>query len=153
MHALAHYSKGEPLLMNPYVDLGELSKKSKFIFPESSEELPLILLSGDNARTVIPLHRSLLQGGFRVQFAAYYELELEWKLHRHPIVLLEVSGVHGVETAIKEAIKLKRHDPQQFVGYLADPLLYTSGLAGDAVFPRDAEHLTTALRNHFGDTV
>lgn len=133
--------------MNPYIDLSELSRKSV------SSELPLILLSGDNARTVIPLHRSLLNEGFRVQFAAYYELEMEWKLHRHPVVLLEVAGAHSVETAIKAALKLKRHDPQLFVGYLADPLLHTSSLAGDAVFPRDAAQLAKALRTHFGDNL
>ncbi len=129
--------------MNPYVDFSELSQKSV------PSESPLILLSGDNARTVLPLHRSLLGQGFRVQFAPYFELETEWKLHRHPVVLLEVSGAHSVETAITAALELKRHDPHQFVGYLADPLLHTSGLAGDAVFPRDPDQLGDALRNHF----
>jgi hypothetical protein len=111
-------------------------------------DLPSILLSGDNARTVLPLHHSLLNQGFRVQFAAYYELEAAWKRHRHPIVLLEVSGAHSVEAAVNAAMELKRHDPHQFVGYLADPVLHTSGLAGDAIFPRASEDLVKALRNH-----
>jgi len=115
------------------------------------EELPSILLSGDNARSVLPLHRTLLDQGFHVQFAAYYELETAWKQHRQPIVLLEVSGAHSVEAAVNAAIELKRHDPRQFVGYLADPILHSSGLAGDAIFPRTPESLIRALRNHFGN--
>jgi len=119
------------------------------VSPSHSPHPARILLSGDNARTVLPLHHSLLAQGLRVQFAAYYELETIWKQHRHPIVLLEVSGHHSVETAVNAAIRIKRQDPHQFVGYLADPDLYTSGLAGDAIFPRTSEQLVEALQNLF----
>jgi hypothetical protein len=43
---------------------------------------------------------------------------------------------------------LKRQDPLLFIGYIADPILHTSGLAGDAIFPRSAEQLASALRRH-----
>jgi hypothetical protein len=91
-----------------------------------------------------------------VHFAsAYNEIEPLWQEKRHPliplVVLLEVSGTQGVEAAVNAAISLKRKDPLQFVGYLADPVLRTSGLAGDAIFPRAFEQLAKALRNHFRD--
>jgi hypothetical protein len=122
----------------------------------SSEDLPLILLSGDNARTAGNLHRALIDQGFRVQFApAYTQLESLWQRHCQPnacsMVLLEVSGAHGVEAAVDAALQLKRLNPYQFVGYLADPALRTSGLIGDVIFPRSAEQLAKALRNHFRD--
>lgn len=120
--------------------------------------LPLILLSGDNARTSDILHRALLDEGFRVQLApSYSHLESLWQQHRPiqhgdafpPIVLLEVSAPDAVEPAVEAALKLKRHDPLLFIGYLADPALHTSGLAGDAIFPRATEPLAAALRRHF----
>jgi hypothetical protein len=116
----------------------------------SNDDFPDILLSGDNTRTALSLHQALLDQGFRVQFAAAYsDLEMLWKQQRHSVVLLEVSDVHSVEAAVNAAIQLKRHDPRQFVGYLADPILRISGLAGDAIFPRTSEQLAIALRNHF----
>ncbi|HTV04740.1 MAG TPA: hypothetical protein VME86_05180 [Acidobacteriaceae bacterium] len=114
----------------------------------ASVELPPILLSGDNARTVVPLHHSLLGQGLHVQFVPYFELEAAWKKHRYPVVLLEVSGAHAVEAAINAALELKRHDPHQFVGYLADPAPYSRGLTGDAIFPRTSDKLVPALRSH-----
>lgn len=120
----------------------------------SSNELsfnsPPILLSGDNARTASLLHQALSEQGFRVQLApTYKDVEALWLRDRPSMVLLEVSGSHAVEAAVQLALRLKRHDNQVFVAYLADPILYSSGLAGDAVFPRTTRHLATALREHF----
>jgi len=113
---------------------------------------PLILLSGDNNRTTALLHDSLTDEGFQVQLAAgYQDLEALWQQRRHPMILLEVSGPQSVEAAVDTALSLKRQDPQQFVGYLADPVLHTSGLAGDAIFPRTPDQLACALRRHFGN--
>ena len=113
---------------------------------------PLILLSGDNDRTTALLHDSLTDEGFQVQLAAgYQDLEALWQQRRHPMILLEVSGPQSVEAAVHTALSLKRQDPQQFVGYLADPVLHTSGLAGDAIFPRTPDQLASALRRHFGN--
>ena len=118
--------------------------------PDLIPDSPLILLSGDNARTATLLHDSLTEEGFCVHLApGYHELETLWQQQRYPMVLLEVSGPQSVEAAVKTALTLKRHDPQQFVGYLADPVLHTSGLAGDAIFPRTPDQLASALRRHF----
>jgi hypothetical protein len=111
---------------------------------------PLILLSGDNARTALILCNALVDKGFRVHLAPdFHELETIWQQHRHPVVLLEVSGPQSVEAAVRTALRLKHHDPQQFVGYLADPVLQTSGLAGDAIFPRTSDQLARALKQYF----
>jgi hypothetical protein len=114
--------------------------------------LPFILLSGDNARTAHTLHCDLADKGFRTQFApSYSELPTLWQQRRHPMVLLEVSCAHGVEPAVNAALQLKRRNPLIFVGYLADPALHTSGLTGDAIFPRTSEQLAKALSNHFSN--
>jgi len=124
--------------------------QSNRITLEPFHHLPQILLSGDNTRTALILRQALAEEGFRVELAAgYNELENLWQQHRHPMVLLEVSGPQAVEPAIRTALRLKYQDPRQFVGYIADPLLQTSGLAGDAIFPRGSEKLTKALRRHF----
>jgi hypothetical protein len=124
----------------------------------SSESLPLILLTGDNPRTSHLLHRALLEEGFQVQLAqSYTQLESLWHQERPsnernaapPIVLLEVTGADAVEPAVEAALKLKRQDPLLFIGYLADPVLHASGLAGDAIFPRATGQLANALRRHF----
>jgi ActR/RegA family two-component response regulator len=116
----------------------------------SSDKLPHILLSGDNARTTSILQRALIEDGFRVELApSYNELLPLWQRQRHAVVLLEVSGLHAVETAVNNALRLKRHDPLLFIGYVADPALHTSGLAGDAIFLRSPELLANALREHF----
>lgn len=123
-----------------------------------SESLPLILLTGDNPRTSHLLHRALLEEGFQVQLApSYTQLESLWHQERPgkkrnaapPIVLLEVTGADAVEPAVEAALKLKRQDPLLFIGYLADPVLHASGLAGDAIFPRTSEQLAKSLRRHF----
>lgn len=96
------------------------------------------------------LYQSLTEHGFRVQLApTFKDAERLWLRDRPSMVLLEVSGAHAVESAVHLALQLKRHDHQVFIAYLADPVLYSSGLAGDAVFPRTTRHLTTALREHF----
>lgn len=116
-----------------------------------SPSSPLILLSGDNARTAVVLRDALVDEGFRVHLApGFHELETIWHQYHHPMVLLEVSGPQSVEAAVDTALRLKHHDPQQFVGYLADPVLQTSGLAGDAVFPRTSDQLARALKRYFG---
>lgn len=117
-----------------------------------SSSSPLILLAGDNPRAARALHRALLGHGFRVQSTpTYRELYAVWTQQRHSqagaMVLLDVPGGHAVEAAVETALKFKRDDPQQFVAYLADPVLHTSGLAGDAVFPRNADQLAQALRS------
>lgn len=116
--------------------------------------IPLILLSGDNAHTAYHLSQALTSNGFAVQLAPNYsDVEALWRRQHESaepvVVLLEVSGQHSVEPAVDTALQLKRHDPYQFVGYLADPLLESSGLAGDAIFPRSSELLADALRRHF----
>jgi hypothetical protein len=98
------------------------------------------------------LHQALCDDGFRVQLAApYRNLELTWREQRPAMVLLEVSGAHSVEAAVHAALELKRLDPLQFIGYVADPVLHSSGLAGDAIFPRTSEQLAKELRRHFRD--
>lgn len=112
----------------------------------------MILLSGDNARSTSVLHQALLSEGLQVDLApTYRDIEPMWLEHRHPLVLLEVSGAYGVEAAVKAALELKRQDPLQFVAYIADPALHSSGLAGDGIFPRTSEHLARELRRHFRD--
>jgi hypothetical protein len=115
-----------------------------------ASDFPNILLAGDNSRVAEALHQKLVEEGFAVHLApGYRALEVLWQQHRHPIVLLDVSNIHAVEAAIDAAMAIKRRDSSQFVGYLADPILRTSGLAGDAIFPRNLHLLPDALRMHF----
>jgi len=79
----------------------------------------------------------------------YSELEALSHAHKDGVVLIEVSHQQSVEAAVDLALRLKRRNSGQFVGYLADPVLHTSGLAGDAIFPRSANHLPDALRAYF----
>ncbi|MGB7189621.1 MAG: hypothetical protein WBD10_05755 [Acidobacteriaceae bacterium] len=110
----------------------------------------LILLCGDNTRTTLRLGQALVEEGFGVELASGYpELEAQWRQRRHPVVLLEVSGPQAVEDAVNAALSLKRRDPRQFVGYLADPGFQTSGLAGDGIFPRASRPLAMALKRFF----
>jgi PleD family two-component response regulator len=116
----------------------------------SFDYLPQILLSGDNSSTARALHRALQAQGFRIRFAAAYsELAAALQQQGEAMVLLEVPDADSVEAAVQAALQLKRLDPLQFVGYLADPALHSSGLAGDAIFPRASEQLIKALRSHF----
>lgn len=111
-----------------------------------------ILLASDSERHGNTMHRTLEQNGFAVEFAGTYA-QVDSALHQRPfdVVLLEVTGEHAVEHAVEAALRLKRVNARQFVGYLADSNLETSGLAGDAVFPRSATRLPDALRRFMAD--
>jgi hypothetical protein len=116
-----------------------------------SPSLPLILLGSDSPRVAEGLYHDLQREGFRIHLAPGYDkVEPLWQQHQHEVVLLEVSSLQSVESAIDVALRLKRRDANQFVGYLADPLLHTSGLAGDAIFPRASHQLPQVLRDYFG---
>ncbi|HVT95872.1 MAG TPA: hypothetical protein VHE33_00090 [Acidobacteriaceae bacterium] len=106
-----------------------------------------ILLASDSERHGNTMHRALEQHGLPVEYAGDYA-QLESALHQRAfdVVLLEVTSEDAVEPAVAAALRLKRRDARQFVGYLADPNLETSGLAGDAVFSRNAARLPEALR-------
>ena len=93
--------------------------------------------------------RGILEGaGFRVSFAGgYARLESELDGRRFDVILLEVTGAHAVEAAVQAALRVKRAHAAQFVGYLADASLSTSGLGGDGIFPRNAGKLPAALRS------
>lgn len=108
---------------------------------------PSILLASDSERHGNTLHRALAQHGFAVEYAGDYT-QVETALHarKYDVVLLEVTGEHAVEPAVAAALRVKRGNAGQFVGYLADAALETSGLAGDAVFPRNAARLPEVLR-------
>jgi hypothetical protein len=132
-----------------------MSTSSTDQFPDGSDggfvsTYPSILLASDNSRVAESLRRKLNDEGFAVDLAPGYQaLEIVWQRHRHPVVLLDVSNVHSVDAAVGAAMTIKRRDSAQFVGYLADPILRTSGLAGDAIFPRNLHQLPEALRTHF----
>jgi len=108
---------------------------------------PSILLASDSERHGNTLHRALQQHGFAVEYAGDYA-QVDSALHtrQFDVVLLEVTGEHAVEPAVAAALRVKRGNARQFVGYLADANLETSGLAGDAVFPRNTARLPDALR-------
>ena len=115
-----------------------------------SSSVPLILLASDNPRLAGHLCRTLEREGMAVKFApGYHELEPLTHQHEDGAALIEVSHQHSVEAAVDLALRLKRRNVSQFVGYLADPILHTSGLAGDAIFPRSASQLPQALRDYF----
>ena len=93
------------------------------------------------------MRNALLNAGFHADLANdYLHLEKLWMQSRHDVVLFEVSHPDSVELATGSALRIKRHDPQQFVAYLADANLRMSGLTGDAIFSRDASKLPEALR-------
>ncbi len=113
---------------------------------------PSILLASDSERHGNTMHRALEQHGFAVEYAGDYA-QVESAIHERvfDVVLLEVTSEAAVEPAVAAALRVKRRNAQQFVGYLADPNLETSGLAGDAVFPRNAARLPEALRRFMAD--
>jgi len=114
-----------------------------------ASSIPIILLASDSRRGADHLHRTLQEEGFSVQVApGYHDLE-SLSQHQNAVVLLEVSSPQSVEAAIDAAMRLKRRNAGQFVGYIVDPILHTSGLAGDAIFPRSTHHLPQALRDFF----
>jgi|HubBroStandDraft_4_1064222.scaffolds.fasta_scaffold41026_2 PleD family two-component response regulator len=115
-----------------------------------TSENPSILLASDRERQGSSLHKILREAGFHVDFAGDYA-DLDTHLNRQPfdMVLLEVTGAHAVEPAVETALRVKRANSGQFVGYLADSTLDASGLAGDGIFPRSAGKLPDALRRYF----
>ncbi len=109
---------------------------------------PSILLASDSERMGSSLHKVLRDQGFEVHFAGDYAgLDSLLNRRKFEIVLLEVTGDYAVEDAVQTALRVKRANAAQFVGYLADPALDASGLAGDGVFPRSATRLPDALRS------
>jgi PleD family two-component response regulator len=118
---------------------------------ERSVGAPSILLATDTERFGNSLHNALREQGFDVHFAGTYAA-LDGQLHRgqpFDFILLEVTGDDAVEPAVQTALRVKRSHPDQFVGYIADSSLETSGLAGDGVFPRSMSKLPAALRSFF----
>jgi DNA-binding NtrC family response regulator len=113
---------------------------------------PSILLASDSERHGSTMHRALRQHGFAVEFAGdYAQVPARLEDGKFDVVLLEVTGEHAVEPAVAAALAVKRGNAQQFVGYLADASLETSGLAGDAVMPRSAARVQDALRRYLPD--
>lgn len=111
-----------------------------------------ILLASDSERHGATMHRALLQIGLSIEYAGdYSQLDARLNAQKYDLVLIEVTGEHAVEPAVEAALRVKRADAQQFVGYLADASLETSGLAGDAVLPRNATKLPDALRRYIAD--
>jgi hypothetical protein len=89
----------------------------------------------------------LQERGLAVEFAGTYtQLDSLLGGRSYDMVLLEVTGQHAVEPAVAAALRVKRANSNQFVGYLADASLETSGLAGDGVLPRSAARVEEALR-------
>jgi DNA-binding NtrC family response regulator len=108
---------------------------------------PTILLASDAERLGVSLHRVLRDEGFEVYYAGdYSSLDAHLRGRSFDMVLLEVTGEYAVEPAVQTALRIKRANASQFVGYLADATLDASGLAGDGVFPRSAARLPEILR-------
>ena len=126
-----------------------MTRRNELYGPETRRS---ILLASDSERHGSMLHRALQQHGIEVEFAGEYS-QLDGLLHQqsYAMVLLEVTGDHAVEPAVETALRVKRANANQFVGYLADAALETSGLAGDAIFPRNMTKLPEALRQHVSD--
>lgn len=122
---------------------------STTIFSNAS---PRILLSSDCHHLISSVRNALLRAGFYVDLASDYgHLELLWQQLRHDVILFEVCQPSSIESATESAIRIKRQDAQQFIGYLADASLQMSGLTGDAIFTRDAQKLPQALRDVLDD--
>lgn len=99
------------------------------------------------------MQQLLKEDGFSIDFAGSYSgLDTHLSGKDFDLVLLEVTSEHAVEPAVDAALRVKRSNAAQFVGYLADADLETRGLAGDAIFPRNAERLRAALRQFVTDS-
>ena len=110
---------------------------------------PSILLASDSERHGNTMHRALEQHGFEVAYAGeYVHVDSVLNERSFDMVLLEVTSERAVEPAVAAALRVKRGNSNQFVGYLADASLEASGLAGDAVFSRNAARLPAELRRH-----
>jgi hypothetical protein len=121
---------------------------SGFPFPRK----PSILLASDTERLGSSLHRALRDEGFAVQYAGdYSSVDAHLRDGAFDMVLLEVTGEYAVEPAVETALRVKRSNAAQFVGYLADVSLNASGLAGDGVFPRSTARLPEALRSFLAE--
>ncbi|MGA7523723.1 MAG: response regulator [Acidobacteriaceae bacterium] len=106
-----------------------------------------ILLASDSERHGSSIHQLLKEEGFAIDYVGdYSRIDPEIHAKEFDVVLLDVTGEHAVELAVETALRLKRANASQFVGYVADANLEASGLAGDAVFPRNAARLREALR-------
>lgn len=113
---------------------------------------PSILLASDSERHGNTMHRALEEHGFTVQYAGpYAQVDSLLNQRQFDVVLLEVTGEQAVEPAVAAALRVKRGNARQFVGYLADAALDNSGLAGDAVFPRNAARLPEVLRRYMAE--
>jgi hypothetical protein len=113
---------------------------------------PTILLASDTERLGTSLDRALRDEGFAVRFAGDYSgCDAHLREDVFDLVLLEVTGEYAVERAVEAALRIKRANAAQFVGYLADPSLNASGLAGDGVFPRSTARLAEELRRFLAD--
>ena len=111
-----------------------------------------IVLASDSERMGSTLQRALAGSGFSVHYAGDYgQLDSLLRRRSFDVVLLEVTGQYAVEEAVAAALRVKRANAGQFVGYLADAALESSGLAGDAVFPRSTTKLPEALRSFFSE--
>lgn len=111
-----------------------------------------ILLASDSERHGNTIHRTLQEQGFVVEYVGdYSQVDGHVKQRKYDVVLLEVTGEHAVEPAVAAALRVKRANAGQFVGYLADATLETSGLAGDAILPRNATKLPEELSRFMAD--
>lgn len=109
-----------------------------------------VLLAGRNSDDLKAIREVLVSAHFDVQHVgSFAEVEDLWLGHRHQVVLLDVDNHESVTQALLAATQIKRHSSQQFLAYLADPILRSSGLAGDAIFTRDARTLPEALLRCF----
>lgn len=107
-----------------------------------------ILLASDSGERGARVRHALEQAGFHVVYAGEYEgVETALGSGNFDLVLLEVTGQHAVEAAVSAALRIKRTNSEQIVGYLADASLSNSGLAGDGVFPRNSTSLPSVLRS------
>jgi response regulator RpfG family c-di-GMP phosphodiesterase len=105
-----------------------------------------VLLAGKNLDELKAIREALLLANIDVQHVgSFAEAEELWLQHRPHAVLLDVDHQESVAQALLAATQIKRHKPRQFLAYLADPILRSSGLAGDAIFARDMRTLPDAL--------
>lgn len=112
--------------------------------------IPSILLASDTEQLGSSLHQALKEQGFEVAYAGSYSgIQKLLSRQEFDVVLLEVSGEYSVEDAVSAALRVKRANSDQFVGYVADSSLHAMGLAGDGIFPRSANQLPHALLSFF----
>jgi hypothetical protein len=119
--------------------------------PVSSAPTPFfhqrLLLVSDAAGQGNQIRRRLQEAGFAVDFVASYRgAESAWRPGYHSYVLFDVSTPEAIEAAIETALRMQCADPQQRVGYLADPALKIWGLAGKQLAARSGRTLSEVLR-------